>query len=162
MREVTQKWSDENLNQKFDLITSSPPYFPLETGVLGDHPQKIECRFETRGGIEAYAQAASPWLAPGGMFFTIMPTLQEKRTLTALAEVGMFVVRSRAIITQEGESSLLSVYAAAKESDYPVGFKPESLGTHYRDEPLVIRLKDGRVSPEYLRVKGMMGFPPTH
>src|SRR5262245_47707397 len=32
----------------FDLILGSPPYFPLNAGILGDHPQKVACRFEVR------------------------------------------------------------------------------------------------------------------
>ena len=30
--------------ERFDLVLGSPPYFPLGSGVEGDHPQKIACR----------------------------------------------------------------------------------------------------------------------
>ena len=40
----------------FDLVFGSPPYFPLGTGMEGDHPQKIACRFEVRGDISDYCQ----------------------------------------------------------------------------------------------------------
>src|SRR5579859_4164833 len=36
-------------DEKFDLVLGSPPYFPLGTGIEGDHPQKVACRFELRG-----------------------------------------------------------------------------------------------------------------
>ena len=38
-------------NETFDLVLGSPPYFPLGTGIEGDHPQKVACRFELRGDI---------------------------------------------------------------------------------------------------------------
>ena len=38
-------------DEKFDLITGSPPYFPLGDGVESEHPQKLACRFELRGNI---------------------------------------------------------------------------------------------------------------
>ena len=45
-------------NERFDLVLGSPPYFPLGTGIEGDHPQKIACRFELRGDVRDYARAA--------------------------------------------------------------------------------------------------------
>src|SRR5262245_22846218 len=49
-------------SEKFDLVFGSPPYFPLDTGVLGDHPQKIACRFEVRGDINDYCRVAAQHL----------------------------------------------------------------------------------------------------
>ena len=45
-------------DERFDLVLGSPPYFPAGTGIEGDHPQKVACRFELRGDIPDYA--ASP------------------------------------------------------------------------------------------------------
>ena len=44
-------------DEKFDLVLGSPPYFPLGTGVEGDHPQKVACRFELRGTVADYCVA---------------------------------------------------------------------------------------------------------
>ena len=44
----------------FDLITGTPPYFPPGTGLESDHVQRGPCRFEHRGGVEAYCDAAAP------------------------------------------------------------------------------------------------------
>src|SRR6266480_4726241 len=52
-------------DEKFDLILGSPPYFPPGSGLEGDHPQKIACRFELRGNIADYCQSAAAHLAPG-------------------------------------------------------------------------------------------------
>ena len=43
----------------FDLVLGSPPYFPLGTGIEGDHAQKVACRFELRGDIQDYARVAA-------------------------------------------------------------------------------------------------------
>src|SRR6266550_1787544 len=42
------------VEEKFALIRGSPPYFPPGTGIEGDHPQKVACRFELRGDIADY------------------------------------------------------------------------------------------------------------
>src|SRR6202142_411233 len=55
-------------DEKFDLITGSPPYFPLGDGVESGHPQKLACRFELRGTIADYCAAAARHLAHGGFF----------------------------------------------------------------------------------------------
>ena len=31
--------------ERFDLVLGSPPYFPPGSGIEGDHPQKVACRF---------------------------------------------------------------------------------------------------------------------
>ena len=54
--------------EKFDLILGSPPYFHPGSGVAGDHPQKVACRFEMRGDISDYCATAAPHLARGGTF----------------------------------------------------------------------------------------------
>jgi predicted RNA methylase len=46
--------------RRFDLITGSPPYFKLGSGVLPDDPQKVAARFEVRGDVSDYARAAAP------------------------------------------------------------------------------------------------------
>ena len=45
--------------ERFDLVLASPPYFPPGTGIEGDHPQKVACRFELRGDIADYARLAA-------------------------------------------------------------------------------------------------------
>ena len=47
-------------DEVFDLVLGSPPYFPLDGGMHGDHPQKIACRFEVRGDIALAGLAEVP------------------------------------------------------------------------------------------------------
>ena len=51
----------------------SPPYFPVGSGIEGDHPQKVACRFELRGDIADYCAVAVRHLAPGGVFACVFP-----------------------------------------------------------------------------------------
>src|ERR1043165_1874520 len=59
--------------ERFDLVLGSPPYFPAGSGVEGDHPQKIACRFEMRGDISDYCTTAAAHLVPGGLFACVFP-----------------------------------------------------------------------------------------
>lgn len=145
-----------NPNEKFDLVLSSPPYFPLGTGVLGDHPQKIACRFEVRGDISDYAMAAARTLNSGGVFAGVFPWETKDRVEEALVRAGLVILKRRPVILKEGEEPLLHVFAAGLKSDTPEG----SYDSILTETPLLIRLKNGRVSDEYVRVKSVIGFPP--
>ena len=79
--------------EKFDLVLGSPPYFPLGSGVEGDHPQKVACRFELRGDIRDYCLAAAKHLTMGGFFACVFPTEQLARIETAAREAGLVIVR---------------------------------------------------------------------
>jgi tRNA1Val (adenine37-N6)-methyltransferase len=65
--------------ERFDLVLGSPPYFPPGTGIEGDHPQKVACRFELRGDILDYARVASRHLSAGGLFACVFPEEQRRR-----------------------------------------------------------------------------------
>ena len=75
-------------DERFDLILGSPPYFPLGTGIEGDHPQKVACRFELRGDIGDYARIAARHLAAGGVFSCVFPEDQRERVTRAAQDVG--------------------------------------------------------------------------
>src|SRR4026209_2195216 len=70
-------------SEHFDLVMGSPPYFPVGSGIEGDHPQKIACRFELRGDIHDYAAAASRHLGAGGLFACVFPEEQRPRVEAA-------------------------------------------------------------------------------
>src|SRR6185369_11929761 len=73
------------LDQRFPLVTGSPPYFPIGTGVLPADSQKAHARFELRGDIGDYARAAARHLDTSGVFVFCFPTPQRDR---AIARVG--------------------------------------------------------------------------
>jgi tRNA1(Val) A37 N6-methylase TrmN6 len=145
--------------EKFDLILASPPYFPPGSGVEGDHPQKIACRFELRGEIADYCAAAAPRLAPGGTFtcvFPVRPAAQKNRIETAAAAAGLSIIRWRPVVLREPDQPLLGLFCMARSSDLP-----ESIRNRPWIEPaLVIRAAGGSIHPEYSVVKLSFGFPP--
>jgi tRNA1(Val) A37 N6-methylase TrmN6 len=143
-------------DERFDLVLGSPPYFPPGTGVEGDHPQKIACRFELRGDIGDYAAVAAAHLAPGGWFACVFPEEQRQRVERAAGAAGLTIVRRRPVVFREGEAPLVGLFAMARSADLP---EPMRVRT-WVEPPLVIRSADGSVHPEYAAVKLSIGFPP--
>jgi tRNA1(Val) A37 N6-methylase TrmN6 len=147
-------------DELFDLITGSPPYFPLDSGPISEHPQKQACRFEIRGTVADYILTASKHLALGGMFtlvFPIQPVHQEKRVLDGAKEAGMTIVRFRPVALKEGEPPLLGLFCMVKNEHLPERLRG---GIMWKEPALTIRCKDGTVHPEYVAVKLSFGFPP--
>lgn len=145
--------------EKFDLILGSPPYFPLGTGVEGDHPQKVACRFEMRGTIADYCGRAARHLENGGVFacvFPVNPPEQEERVRKGAQAAGLTIVRKRSIVLREPEPALLAVFILMREVDLPETMS----GQVWEEPPLVIRQEDGSIHPEYAAVKLSFGFPP--
>ena len=73
----------------FDLVTGTPPFVPLGAGLLPRDPQRAAARFELRGGIEAYAEAAARLLRPGGRASLFMDAQQDARCLRAVESAGL-------------------------------------------------------------------------
>ena len=142
--------------ERFDLILGSPPYFPPGTGVEGDHPQKVACRFELRGDIGDYARIAAAHLAPGGLFACVFPEEQRGRVERAAADVSLVIVRRRPVVFREGEPPLITLFAMVSARDLPDAMHNRT----WIEPPLVIRCADGSVHPEYSAVKLAVGFPP--
>lgn len=143
-------------DEKFDLITGSPPYFPEGTGPVGDHPQKVACRFELRGDVTDYCSVALRHLDWGGVFAGIFPAAQRDRVVQGVKAAGGVLVRTRDVVFKEGEPPLLFVFLMMRADHLP-----ESMREVCWNEPaLVIRTRDGKVHPEYQAVKLSFGFPP--
>ena len=146
-------------DERFDLVLGSPPYFPLGTGVEGDHPQKVACRFEVRGSISDYCKTAAAHIARGGVFacvFPVTPTEQEDRVKAATRDVGLTIVRQRHIILREGEPPLLGVFIMMRCVDLPENMHHQT----WHEPALTIRTSDGEIHLEYAAVKLSFGFPP--
>lgn len=143
-------------DEHFDLVLGSPPYFPRGTGVEGDHPQKVQCRFEVRGDVSDYTRVAMAHLSPGGIFACVFPSAQLDRVMRAAADAGAVVVRRRPVVFREGDAPLVDLFAMMRAVDLPEGMRAAT----WVEAPLVIRLAGGQVHPEYAAVKLAFGFPP--
>jgi tRNA1Val (adenine37-N6)-methyltransferase len=145
--------------ERFDLVLGSPPYFPPDAGLHGDHPQKVDCRFEMRGDVGDYCAAAARHLAPGGLFacvFPVVPDAQHERVRRGAQGAGLAIVRWREVLLREGEKQALGLFAMQRAADLPEAFREAT----WTEPPLVIRTRDGAVHPEYAAVKLSFGFPP--
>jgi tRNA1Val (adenine37-N6)-methyltransferase len=142
--------------EHFDLVLGSPPYFPLGTGVEGDHPQKVQCRFEVRGDIGDYARVAVQHLTAGGLFACVFPANQLARVQGAAESAGAVIVRRRPVVFREGDAPLVDLFAMMRAADLPEDMRQRT----WVEPPLVIRNLDGQIHPEYAAVKLAFGFPP--
>ncbi len=145
-------------DEKFDLITGSPPYFPPETGVPSEHPQKLACRFELRGTVADYCQTAAKHLAAGGLFACVFPheSSQLARVTASASAAGLVIVRKRPVVFREGDPALVGLFGMMRAEDLPDWFRDRT----WEEPPLIIRARDGKIHPEYSAVKLAIGFPP--
>lgn len=144
--------------EKFDLITGSPPYFPLDAGVKSEHPQKLACRFELRGTIADYCGTAAKHLAAGGFFACVFPNdpAQLLRVEAGAQAAGLVIVRKRPVVFREGELPLVALFGMMRVEDLPDWFR----GQTWTEPELIIRTREGKIHPEYAAVKLAIGFPP--
>jgi tRNA1Val (adenine37-N6)-methyltransferase len=145
--------------ERFDLVLGSPPYFPMGSGVVSEHPQKVACRFEIRGTISDYCRIAARHLEPGGFFacvFPVSPREQEERVRESARAARLSIARWRPVVLREGERPLLGLFAMARSEDLPEAMRAQE----WMEPPLIIRRRDGSVHPEYAAVKLSFGFPP--
>jgi tRNA1Val (adenine37-N6)-methyltransferase len=144
--------------EKFDLVTGSPPYWPVEAGVVSEHPQKLACRFELRGSVVDYCETASQHLAAGGLFACVFPhePQQLARVVAGAAAAGLVIVRKRPIQFREGDAPMVALFGMMRAQDLPEWFRGQS----WEEPPLIIRTRTGVVHPEYSAVKLAIGFPP--
>jgi len=143
-------------DERFDLVLGSPPYFPLGTGMEGDHPQAVAARFELRGTIGDYARVAANHLEPGGVFACVFPEEQHSRVEAAAREAELVIVRRRPVVFKEGEPPLVALFLMMRSIDLPERMHQRT----WVEPPLVIRAADGSVSAEYAATKLAVGFPP--
>lgn len=143
----------------FDLVLGSPPYWAPGTRKEAAHPQTHPARFELRGGVEDYAQAAGRLLAPGGIFACVFALDGLSRVEGALRQAGLLPLRRREVRFREGESRGVCVFTAGRNADFPPSFGEDGRFPH--EEPvLVVRDGRGAFTPEMTLVRLTLGFPP--
>ena len=134
---------------RFDLITGSPPFMPLGSGPLPADPQRAGGRFELRGGIEAYAHAAARWLAPGGAASFLMDGASRSRCERAFAAARLALHAVITVYPAPDKPARYLIYALGRQR--PAG-PPEAL-------TLTVRDRDGGWSPDFIRVRERLALP---
>lgn len=137
----------------FDLVTGTPPYFREGEGRISEVAQRAACRFEERGGVEAYASAAAPRLADGGTFVLCAGAFQAPRVRDGCAAAGLDVRDWLDVVPRAGKAPLVAVFTCGRAAGAPA----------FPDAPrtLVVRDAAGAFTPAFLAVRAAMGFPPA-
>jgi tRNA1(Val) A37 N6-methylase TrmN6 len=135
--------------ERFDLVTGTPPYFPRGEGVESDQPQKGPCRFEHRGGVEAYALAAAARLAEGARFVMCAAAGEEERVFAGAEAARLRVHAALEVVPREGKPPRVAVFTLAREA-------PPSDPARER---LVVRDRAGAWTAEFADVRRAMGMP---
>lgn len=138
----------------FELITGSPPYVPVGTGLISAHPQRAGARIELKGSVFDYCRAAKRWLAPGGRFCFVMQA-DDPRTERAPVDAGLTVVERWDFVFGRGRRPHIATMVCAHADEVA----PEATRSTGK---LVIRGADGEWTEEYQQFRRIMGIvsPP--
>jgi tRNA1(Val) A37 N6-methylase TrmN6 len=135
------------LGERFALVTASPPYFPVGTGILPADSQKAHARFELRGDVGDYARAAARHLDGSGVFVFCFPTPQRARAIDRVSDAGLHVTAYRDVVPRVGLRPLFTLFAC----------RPDRAACRV-DPPLEVRTRAGVVTDEMLAVRRRFGF----
>ncbi len=133
--------------RRFDLVTGSPPYFPIGTGVLPSDPQRLACRFEQRGGVEGYCQTAAAVLAEHGRFHLVFQTEWHSRVEQAAHAAGLHITQVCDFqMRTDVAKPFLSTYELRKQS------------RQCEHERFAVRTVDGFYTPEFQALRRELGM----
>ena len=137
-------WSEPG--ETWDVITGSPPYFPLGTAVVSPHPQRAGARMELRGHVGDYVQRAASLLGPDGVF-SLCHVAGDPRAMAAIRDSGLVCLSRRDVVFRSGKKPTITLYACAWS------------GVPIEEKPFVIRDEEGEFTEEYLEMRRQMGVP---
>jgi tRNA1Val (adenine37-N6)-methyltransferase len=139
-----------NPENRFALVTGSPPYFPEGSGVIPSDSQKAHARFELRGDVADYARAAVRLMAAGGWFVLCFPTRQRQRALYGIEAAGLKIVKFKDVIPRETLDPLFTLFACR--------FPEDCSGKMIEEIPFVVRDEAGALTAEMTAVRRGFGF----
>ncbi|MEE2750232.1 MAG: SAM-dependent methyltransferase [Myxococcota bacterium] len=128
-----------------DLVTGSPPYFPLGTGVVSPHPQRAAARMELHGSVFDYCEAAARSLCEHGRF-VFCHSATDPRPREAIDAVGLKLISQQDVVFGKAQAAMITVFECGWQ------------GQEYSREPLLIRDSEGRWTDAYQKVRFGMGI----
>lgn len=141
---------DLKLDNKFPLITGSPPYFPKSAGLIPEDSQKAHARFELRGDVSDYARVAKEYLEDDGVFVFCFPFQQKHRCIKLVESAGFKISTVRDVIPRRSKAALFSLYSA--RLNWKEGMVEE--------RPIIVADDNGRYTEEMLEIQMSRGFGP--
>jgi tRNA1Val (adenine37-N6)-methyltransferase len=135
------------VHHSFDLVTGSPPYFPVGTGTMSADYQRSACRFELRGGVEAYCEAAERAMTPEARFVLVFQTQWDERVLQAAGAVSLELQQRVDVkMRVDNDQPFLSVYEFARTP------------TELQVQSFAVRDEEGAITPEYRAIRTELGL----
>ncbi len=123
------------VDESFDLVTGSPPYFDARAGIVPADTQKAHARFELRGDVRDYCIAAREAMSASrdARFVFCFPSPRRAYAERAILENGLAIVRSREVCPRAGIQPLFSLFCCRLAAE--IGPDPVVEPPHYvRDE----------------------------
>ena len=139
------------LDERFELITGSPPYFPSGTGIIPSDSQKAHARFELRGHVGDYAATAARHLAPSGVFVFCFPSAQHERCVALVEQSGLAIETFQKVFPTPQKPPLFSLYTARH---------PDRVSRCVELPSLYVVDSAGDYSPEMRAIQAARGFGP--
>jgi tRNA1(Val) A37 N6-methylase TrmN6 len=139
------------LEEKFPIVTGSPPYFPTSAGIVPADAQKAHARFELRGDVRDYARVARERLEPNGLFVLCFPWPQKKRAIEAVHNEGFAIATERDVVPREGLPPLFSLFACKLE---PAATRREGM----IEAPFIVRHANGEHTEALKSVRRRFGW----
>jgi tRNA1(Val) A37 N6-methylase TrmN6 len=142
--------SDEN---QFELITGTPPYFPLDRFVASEnHSQKVRCRVPTRGAASDYVETAARLLADNGIFVMVETARKEAEmaVLEASQKHKLSILKRLDVVTRTGLPPRFSCWVMCRSSD--------DRTSEYPINTFTLRDATQRRTSEYVEAMETMGW----
>jgi tRNA1(Val) A37 N6-methylase TrmN6 len=129
----------------FDLVTGSPPYFPVSEGVVSDNPQRAGARMELHGDVSDYCRTAARLMKPDAGF-VFVHSAGDPRPEQAISAAGLVLNRRQDVCFAEGRPPTIAVFSCSFG------------GTRQDAQPLVMRILSGEYGPDRFMLKAAMGL----
>ncbi|GMU53152.1 MAG: hypothetical protein AMXMBFR33_22980 [Candidatus Xenobia bacterium] len=129
---------------RFELITGSPPYFPVGKALVSPHPQRAAARMELHGDVRDYCRAAAGHLEPSGRF-VFVHAAGDQRPEEAITQAGMRLLARQEVVVRPGRTPLIALFTCAFE------------GERVDPAPFVVRDASNRWTEQYLAMRREMG-----
>ncbi len=100
----------DKLGCEFDLVTGTPPYFPVGAASEAMDEQRAYARIEYRGGVEAYLATAGKVVAASGTVVMCGDARANGRVERGADAAGLHIHERCVIIPRENEKPLFAVW----------------------------------------------------
>jgi tRNA1(Val) A37 N6-methylase TrmN6 len=132
------------------LISTSPPYFSKDAGVVPTDKMRAVSMFELHGDIGDYIAFAARHLSDDGLFVTVYPTNFLHKIKLHTTNYHLNIIAETTIIPSEKKESAISLIALSRSTAHNLfSAVPKTL---------TIRSKTGKYTEEYLQARKVCHF----